>query len=59
MGDLQGAALGPELPGELFAAGVLAFEGGQEDRIQEVLAVGAANPVTARAVISAPGLAAV
>ena len=49
------AALGPELPGELFAAGVLAFEGGQEDRIQKVLAVGAAKPVTARAVISALG----
>src|SRR5215207_4917869 len=49
------AALGPELPGELFAAGVLAFEGGHEDRIPEVLAVAAANPVTARAAISALG----
>src|SRR5437763_10076952 len=42
-------------PGEVFAAAVLAFEGGDAAQIQDVLAVGTAKPEAVRALISALG----
>ena len=42
-------------PGEVFAAGVLAFESGAAERIQHVTEVGTATPEAARGLISALG----
>jgi uncharacterized protein (TIGR02270 family) len=42
-------------PGEVFAAAVLAFESGAEQRVQRVLALAAASNDCARAVVSALG----
>ncbi|MGO8902369.1 MAG: TIGR02270 family protein [Isosphaeraceae bacterium] len=42
-------------PGEVFAAAVLAFESGNEARIQSVLEVGTATPEASRGLISALG----
>ncbi|WHZ21847.1 MAG: hypothetical protein OJF47_000959 [Nitrospira sp.] len=42
-------------PGEVFAAAVLAFESGYEDRINEVLTVGCASMELSRGLISALG----
>ena len=42
-------------PGEVFAAAVLAFESGVEDRVRDVLEVGTATPEAARALVSALG----
>ena len=42
-------------PGELFAAGVLAFESGAEDRVRVVIEKGPTAPPRARAVASALG----
>ena len=42
-------------PGEVFAAAVLAFESGEEQRVQRVLALAAASNDCARAVVSALG----
>lgn len=41
--------------GEIFTASVLAFESGNEDRIQDVLKVGTAEPGLSRGIISALG----
>jgi len=41
--------------GELFTAAVLAFESGNDDRIQEVLKAGTAEPGLSRGIISALG----
>ena len=41
--------------GEVFAAAVLAFESGDETRIQEVLKVGSAAPELSRGIVSALG----
>lgn len=41
--------------GEVFAASVLAFESGDETRIQEVLKVGSAAPELSRGIVSALG----
>ena len=40
-------------PEGVFAAAVLAFEGGDEAKVKEVLAAGTASPETARALVSA------
>jgi uncharacterized protein (TIGR02270 family) len=48
-------ALAREEPGELFAAAVLAYESGDEDRIQTVLSVGTASPDVSRGLVSALG----
>ena len=42
-------------PGEVFAAGVLAFESGVPERVQHVIEVGTATPEAARGLISALG----
>ena len=42
-------------PGEVFAAGVLAFESGEPERIQQVIEVGTATPEASRGLISALG----
>ena len=42
-------------PGEVFAAGLLALESGDEEWIQRVVKLGAAKPDTCRALISALG----
>jgi uncharacterized protein (TIGR02270 family) len=42
-------------PGEVFAAGVLAFESGVPERVQQVIEVGTATPEAARGLISALG----
>jgi len=42
-------------PGEVFAAGVLAFESGAPDKIQQVIEVGTATPEAARGLIAALG----
>ena len=42
-------------PGEVFAAGLLAFESGDAEWIQKVVKLGAAKPDTCRALISALG----
>lgn len=44
-----------EEPGEVFAAAVLAFGSGDEERIQTVLDAGSSDPELARAIISALG----
>jgi uncharacterized protein (TIGR02270 family) len=41
--------------GEVFAAAVLAFENGADDRIAEVLKIGAATPELSRGIVSALG----
>lgn len=41
--------------GEVFAAGVLAFESGEESRINEVLVVGSTSPELSRGIVSALG----
>jgi uncharacterized protein (TIGR02270 family) len=41
--------------GEIFAAGVLAFEGGDEGRVSDALTVAAASPTAARGLVSALG----
>src|SRR5574340_645416 len=48
-------ALGQQEPGEVFAAAVLAFESGDENRIDEVLAVGGASVELSRGLVSALG----
>ncbi len=48
-------ALELEEPGEIFAASVLAFEGGDAQRIETVVAVGAASEETWRGLVSAFG----
>jgi len=48
-------ALEQEEPGEVFAAAVLAFESGQDQRIKMVLEVVATDPVLSRGLISALG----
>ena len=48
-------ALGREEPGEVFAAAVLAYESGDDDRIQTVLSVGSAVPELSRVLVSALG----
>ncbi len=42
-------------PGEVFAAGVLAFESGDPAKIQQVLTAGSAKPESVRGLISALG----
>ncbi len=42
-------------PGEVFAAGVLALESGDAEKIQQVIEVGSATPEAARGLISALG----
>jgi uncharacterized protein (TIGR02270 family) len=42
-------------PGEVFAAGVLAFESGAPERVQQVFEVGTATPEAARGLVSALG----
>ncbi len=42
-------------PGEVFAAGVLAFESGVPERVQQVIEVGTATPEASRGLISALG----
>ena len=42
-------------PGEVFAAGVLAFENGEPEKIQQVIEVGTATPEASRGLISALG----
>lgn len=48
-------ALGQQAPGEVFAAAVPAFESGDENRIDNVLAVGCASAELSRGLISALG----
>ena len=48
-------ALGREEAGEVFAAAVLAYESGDEDRIQTVLSVGSASLELSRGLVSALG----
>jgi len=48
-------ALAWEEAGEIFVVTVLAFESGNEDRIQEVLKAGTAEPGLSRGIISALG----
>lgn len=48
-------ALAQEEPGEVFAAAVLAFESGQDQRIEMVLEAAATDPELSRGVISALG----
>ena len=48
-------ALELEEPGEIFAASVLAFEGGDAQRIETVITVGAASEETWRGLVSAFG----
>ncbi|MEW6518163.1 MAG: TIGR02270 family protein [Thermodesulfobacteriota bacterium] len=48
-------ALALEEPGEVFAAAVLAFESGVEERLEQVFAVGAKNDELSRAITSALG----
>ncbi len=48
-------ALDYQEPGEVFAAAVLAFESGEEGRIEQVLEVAASAPELGRAAISALG----
>jgi len=48
-------ALESEEPGEIFTAGVLAFESGDTERIQKVLDTGISSPELERALISALG----
>ncbi len=48
-------ALGNEEPGEVFAAGVLAFESKDAERIQKVLDIACSAPELERALISALG----
>jgi uncharacterized protein (TIGR02270 family) len=47
--------LGKGRPGEVFAAGVLAFESDDPAKVQQVLAVGAAKPENLRGLVSALG----
>ena len=47
--------LGNEEPGEVFMAGVIAFEGKEKERQQEVLELACSDPLLARALISALG----
>jgi len=42
-------------PGEVFAAGVLAFESGAPEKIQQVIDVGTATPEASRGLVSALG----
>jgi len=42
-------------PGEVFAVGVLAFESGAPERVQQVIQVGTASPEATRGLISALG----
>src|SRR5439155_25562039 len=42
-------------PGEVFAAGVLAFESGKDDRIGEVMKFGTKSPEVSRGLVSAIG----
>ena len=44
-----------EEPGEVFAAGVIAFEGNDESRIQKVLEIACSAPELGRALVSALG----
>lgn len=48
-------ALGTEEPGEVFAAGVLAFESGDKERINSILELACSAPELERALISALG----
>jgi uncharacterized protein (TIGR02270 family) len=48
-------ALGSGEPGEVFTAAVLAFEAGDEGRIQDVLEVGTTEPGSVRGLVSALG----
>ena len=48
-------ALSAEAPGEVFAASVLAFESGNPDRLETVLATGAASQDLSRGLVSALG----
>ncbi len=48
-------ALDNEEPGEIFTAGVLAFESGDTERIQKVLDIGTSSPELEHALISALG----
>lgn len=48
-------ALDNEEPGDIFTAGVLAFESGDTERIQKVLDIGTSSPELERALISALG----
>ena len=47
--------LASQEPGEVFAAAVLAFDGGKEEQIAEVITVAATQPVLARGLISGLG----
>jgi uncharacterized protein (TIGR02270 family) len=47
--------LGPADAGEVFALAVLAFEQGEEAKIQDILSLGTASPDLARGVVSALG----
>lgn len=49
------AGLGQQEPGEVFAAAVMAFERGDENRINEVLAVGGTSVALSRGLIAALG----
>lgn len=42
-------------PGEVFAAAVLAFEGGEEEKVKQVLRAGTISPEATRALVSALG----
>src|SRR6185295_8844359 len=53
--DICKEALSLEGPGEVFAAAVLAFESGEEARIQTVLQAGSASPNLSRGIVSAFG----
>jgi len=53
--DVCQQALELEEPGEVFAASVLAFEGGDEQRIDTVIVAGSVSPETWRGLVSAFG----
>ena len=53
--EIAAMELGWKEPGEVFAAGVLAFESGDAERIAAVLGVAAVDPELARGAISALG----
>src|SRR5208337_3390113 len=53
--EIVKTALEEGKPGMVFAAAVLAFEGGEAAKVQVVLDVGTATPATARALVSALG----
>jgi uncharacterized protein (TIGR02270 family) len=53
--EISKEALSIREVGEVFAAAVLAFESGDETRIQEVLKVGSAAPELSRGIVSALG----